>query len=741
MHSRLWTTGFPGDGRAIRLYRTEAALAATQERLRRSQELGGAFPYELHFATQTLVAAPGLGTLFGLKPNELATYEAVVSRIHPEDRPRAKVAHQQAMRLGGAYEQEYRVVLPDGTMRWVLARGEGIQDENGQPKGLAGIVLDITRLKETEAALRRREAELAESERRFRATADAMPQIVWSARLDGYHDYYNRRWYEFTGMPEGSTDGEGWNGLFHPDDQDRAWAKWRYSLATGEPYEIEYRLRHRSGEYRWVLGRALPVRNDQGTIERWFGTCTDIHDLKRAEQALAESEEFTQRLLASSDDCIKVLDLDANLLFINEGGQRMMEVSDFGDVEGCHWPDFWTGPTAEQARAAVEVAKAGGTGRFRGFCPTVAGTPKWWDVVVTSIKGPDGKPERLLSISRDISEAKRAEEELRESQERLHLALSAGMIGTWVWDIPSGRIIADERLARMFSVDPEEAARGAPVEVFVRAVHPEDRPRSEALMAQVAERGGEAELEHRIIRDGQVRWIVARGRAEVDSSGRPVRFPASTIDITDLKQAVEARELLARELSHRIKNIFAVVNGLVALSARGNEAAQPFASALRARLNALAQAHEYVRPHSPDSPAETSAQSVLGLIRVLLAAYLQEDCERIVLEGEDVPIGEKSATALALVLHEQATNAMKYGALSSESGCITIRGERTGNAYALTWTERGGPPVEGPPTRQGFGTVMATRSITGQLGGTLAHDWAREGITVQLSVPVANLLL
>ena len=104
---------------------------------------------------------------------------------------------------------------------------------------------------------------------------------VGPRRPDGYHDFYNQRWYDYTGVPEGSTDGDGWNAMFHPDDQERAWARWRHSLQTGEPYEIEYRLRHRSGDYRWTLGRALPVRDRSGEIVRWIGTCTDIDESKR----------------------------------------------------------------------------------------------------------------------------------------------------------------------------------------------------------------------------------------------------------------------------------------------------------------------------------------------------------------------------------------------------------------------------------------------------------------------------
>jgi PAS domain S-box-containing protein len=158
-----------------------------------------------------------------------------------------------------------------------------IRDAHGQVEGIFVQGSDVTDHQSALAALR-------ESEARFRTIADVVPQMVWSTLPDGFHDYYNQRWYDFTGVPHGSTDGEAWNGMFHPDDQDRAWQRWRHSLESGEPYEIEYRLRDRNGEYQWVLGRALPVRDASGTIIRWMGTCTEIDELKRVQQALEASQ-------------------------------------------------------------------------------------------------------------------------------------------------------------------------------------------------------------------------------------------------------------------------------------------------------------------------------------------------------------------------------------------------------------------------------------------------------------------
>lgn len=148
----------------------------------------------------------------------------------------------------------------------------------------AVLFLEITRRK-------RMEKELEESRAMLSDIVNSVDQIVWSTRPDGYHDFFNSRWYDFTGVPSGSAEEEAWASLLHPDDRERVFQRWRHSLDTGEPYEVEFRLRHRSGNYRWLLGRAHPVRNEAGEVIRWMGTSTDIDEAKQAEASLRESEE------------------------------------------------------------------------------------------------------------------------------------------------------------------------------------------------------------------------------------------------------------------------------------------------------------------------------------------------------------------------------------------------------------------------------------------------------------------
>lgn len=150
---------------------------------------------------------------------------------------------------------------------------------------------------ELEQKIKERTDELERSVEEFRFVTDFMPQMVWTARPDGYHDYFNKRWYDFTGTNFDEVKGEGWNPLLHPEDRQRTWTVWKHSLETGEPYEIEYRFRLQDGHYRWFLGRALPLRDEEGKIVKWFGTCTDIHDQKMMNDILeAKVKERTAEL-------------------------------------------------------------------------------------------------------------------------------------------------------------------------------------------------------------------------------------------------------------------------------------------------------------------------------------------------------------------------------------------------------------------------------------------------------------
>ncbi|MFO0899819.1 MAG: PAS domain S-box protein [Pirellulales bacterium] len=237
----------------------------------------------LNRAGQITFASPAAEELLGRKWPQLAG-QAVASLLSAEARP----AFERALADGGLL----------GDVRSVLERLDGrripvafAMSPLEQDGGRMGAVLALRDL----SAQHQAEQALEASERMFRELADALPQIVWITRPDGYHEYYNQHWWTYTGLSYEEAKGEGWNRLLHPEDRPRAIARWRQALDTGEPYEIEYRFRRASdGEYRWFLGRALPLCGDDGQIVRWFGTCTDIHDQKQAAQDLQQAKELAE---------------------------------------------------------------------------------------------------------------------------------------------------------------------------------------------------------------------------------------------------------------------------------------------------------------------------------------------------------------------------------------------------------------------------------------------------------------
>jgi len=326
------------------------------------------------------------------------------------------------------------------------------------------------------------EAALAESRDRFDALADAIPQMAWSTKPDGKPDYFNARWYEFTGAPAGKHDGDGWLEPLHPDDAARAAAVWAKAVETGQPYEVEYRLRRADGEYRWTLARGLPMKGRGGQVLRWFGTNTDIHE---------------QRLL------------------------------------------------------------------------------------------------------------------------------------------------------------------------------------------------------------------------------------------------VESQQLLSRELNHRIKNIFSVIGGLVNLSAREHAEMEPLAATISARIAALGLAHDYVRPEAADG--EGRPVTLRRLLADLVAPYRDRADTRLTFEGEELALSASSVTPMALVFHELATNAVKYGALSAADGRVTVSVRRECDEVIMDWVEQGGPRVAGAALGSGFGSHLGDMSIRRQLGGRYEHHWNEAGLRVAIVVPTGRI--
>jgi PAS domain S-box-containing protein len=211
--------------------------------------------------------------------------------IYPQDMEYVMAAWQQALCSGTIYESEHRIRHRSGEFCWFLIRAAPLHDEAGNVIKWYGSCTDITELKRVEKELKRSQKMLHESEHRLREVIELVPQLIWTATPDGAADYLSRQWVEYTGIAETMQLGDGWIKPLHPDDRPRVLESWQKTVAhQQETFDIEYRLRNQSGEYRWFKTRALPLRDSAGKIIKWFGSATDIHDLKQLEQELREAK-------------------------------------------------------------------------------------------------------------------------------------------------------------------------------------------------------------------------------------------------------------------------------------------------------------------------------------------------------------------------------------------------------------------------------------------------------------------
>jgi PAS domain S-box-containing protein len=267
-------TGVAEEGLRLQLERYKSLVLAIAQVIWTQDSTGGMVGEQLSWSTYT---------------GQTATQyqrRGWLDAVHPDDRASTIEVWEAAVSAGASYELEHRLRRHDGEYRYFSLHAVPVLDADGTIREWAGIHTDITQRKRTEQTLR-------DGERRFRELADSMPQIVWGAGPTGNFDYYNQRWYEFTGRPVGITGDASWTDVVHPDDQQECLARWHAATASGAAYEIEYRLREKTGVYHWFLRRALPVRDDAGRITRWFGTCTNIDNVKHTEEGLRRANAET----------------------------------------------------------------------------------------------------------------------------------------------------------------------------------------------------------------------------------------------------------------------------------------------------------------------------------------------------------------------------------------------------------------------------------------------------------------
>ena len=320
------------------------------------------------------------------------------------------------------------------------------------------------------------------------------------------------------------------------------------------------------------------------------------------------------------------------------------------------------------------------------------------------------------------------------NEKHLRAATRAAGIALWSWNVDTDAITMDDHAYDLWEVSKDE--RKITFEILSRNIHPADLERVRSAFAATRAVIGAYEIDFRILSGNDIRWISARGQGDDADIADRLMFGVF-LDVTQRKQAEEANELLAGEMSHRVKNLLHIATALTQITRRSATTKEDMAHELTDRLMALGRAQELVRP----VPGRKNEAALLGdLISILLAPYDEKGATvRIRVSVPKMNVGEASSTALALVIHELATNSAKYGALSLASGTLDVSCNANDDEVVVTWTERGGPPIAAPARLEGFGSKLVHRSMSTQLSGAIAFDWSEEGVVVTLRMSKARL--
>jgi len=395
--------------------------------------------------------------------------------------------------------------------------------------------------------------ESPEAEQYLRRIFDAIPQLAWRAFADGSVEICYKAWLEYTGLTSEQAKGWGWKAVIHPEDLHGLVAKWRGVLAAGVASEAEARMRAADGTFRWFLIRAMPLRDKQGRIVRWYGVNIDIDDRKRAEQRLLESEQrfrlaaqagrmyaydwdVASDIVVRSPECI-------DLLGIGEPTRttRRELMTRVHPEDRCQCDAIGLTPQNPMAQVKYRVARTDGS-------------LMWAEKTARAFFDEQGRMSRVVGMIADITDRKQAEEMLRASEERFRLAAQAGKMFAYEWDVATDVIVRSAESTHILGIDAATPITG---EQILARIPPEDRERLTAAVAKLSPQNPSLQISYRMVRpDGTVTWVERNSRAYFDSQGKMLRIIGMVADITDRKRMEDA----ARQSEERYRRIVETTN-------------------------------------------------------------------------------------------------------------------------------------------------------------------------------------
>ena len=579
---------------------------------------------------------------------------------------------------------------------------------------------------------------LRDSERHFAALLEALPAAVYTIDAEGRITFFNEAAADLWGCrPElGKSEWCGSWRLFWPDGRPMRHDECPMAVALKEGRPIhgaEAAAERPDGTRVPFLAYPTPLWNRSGALTGAVNTLIDITERKRAEQ----TEKRLAAIVESSEDAILSADLNGIIATWNRGAERLFG---YTAEEVIGKPITLLIPMDrhdEESDILSRIRRGECIDRYETVRRRKDGSLVEVSLSVSPIKNDEGTVIGVSRIPQDITERRRTEQlrqrlaAIVESTEDAIVSKDLnGIINTW-----------NPGAERLFGYTAEEVI-GKPITLLI----PMDRLDEESDILSRIRRG------ERIDHYETVRRRKDGSLVEISLTVSPVKNDEGTVvgaakiarDITERRRAQEQQNLLIREMSHRVKNLFAVTSGLVALSARSARTPADMAEAVRDRLGALARAHGLTRPGLMNGGEKPGQDTTLhALVQTIFAPYVDpehfKDHGFFMVTGPSVPIGGNAITSVALVLHELATNAAKYGALSSPGGYIRIDWSVRKDELLLTWKEHGGPSLDGPAEHEGFGSSLVRRLVTGQFGGQLSYDWKPKGLIIRLSVPVERL--